>query len=136
MMQFHQPSRQFFGETTRRRQYPGLIEYANSSRIGLPPAPFYATSGIPTDANNFNGMNVSGFSNTRMDQLLAQAEIELDAGRQKAIWAEMQRIYATELPELPLYFREDPDIVPTWLKGYAATGKEDYVSYWAERWHD
>jgi peptide/nickel transport system substrate-binding protein len=130
----NQPSRTFFGETTRRRLYTGLAEYANSSRIGLPPTPFYGTPGIPTEANNFNGMNVSGFSNSRMDQLLGQAEIELDPSRQKVIWAEMQRIYAAELPELPLYFREDPDIVPTWLQGYEATGKEDYVSYWAEKW--
>ena len=130
----NQPSRSFFGETTRRRSYTGLVEYANSSRIGLPPTPFYGTAGIPTEGNNFNGMNVSGFSHPRMDQLLSQAETELDPAKQKDIWREMQQIYATELPELPLYFREDPDILPTWLKGYEATGKEDYVSYWAERW--
>jgi peptide/nickel transport system substrate-binding protein len=130
----NQPSRQFFGETTRKRIYPGLAEYANSSRIGLPPTPFYATAGIPTEANNYNGMNASGFSNPRMDALLAQAEVELDPAKQKAIWAEMQRLYATDLPELPLYFREDPDVVPAWLKGYEATGKEDYVTYWAENW--
>jgi len=88
---------------------------------------FYGTAGITTEANKYNGMNASGFSNPRMDQLLSQAETELELQKQKAIWREMQQIYATELPELPLYFREDPDIVPTWLKGYEATGKEDYV---------
>ena len=46
----------------------------------------------------------------------------------------MQRIYTTQLPELPLYFREDPDIVPAWLHGYDATGKEDYQTYTAEKW--
>ena len=131
----NEPSRSFFGETTRRRAYPGLVEYANSSRIGLPPTPFYGTAGIPTEANNYNGMNVSGFSQPRMDELLAQAETELDPAKQKAIWREMQQIYAAELPELPLYFREDPDILPNWLQGYEATGKEDYATYWAELWH-
>jgi peptide/nickel transport system substrate-binding protein len=47
----------------------------------------------------------------------------------------MQQIYASQLPELPLYYREDPDVVPVWLKGYKATGREDYQTYWAEQWH-
>ena len=130
----NQPSRQFFGETTRKRLYPGLAEYANSSRIGLPPTPFYATSAIPTEANNFAGLNYAGFSNPRMDALLVQAETELDPAKQKVLWAEMQKIYAADLSEFPLYFREDPDVAPIWIRGYEATGKEDYVSYWAEKW--
>ena len=36
----------------------------------------------------------------------------------------MQTIYARELYGIPLYFREDPDIVPKWLAGYEPTGKE------------
>jgi peptide/nickel transport system substrate-binding protein len=131
----NQPSRTFFGELTRKRSYTGLAEYANSTRVGLVPTPFLSGAATPTEANNFTGMNWTGFANARMDAVMAQAETELDPAKQKALWAEMQKIYATELPELPLYFREDPDVVPTWLQGYEANGKEDYVSYWAEKWH-
>lgn len=131
----NQPARSFFGELTRKRAYTGLVEYANSTRVGLVPTVFYASSAIPTAANNYNGQNVSGMSNARLDAVLTQAETELDPAKQKGLWAEMQRIYVGEMVELPLYFREDPDIVPTWLQGYEATGKEDYNSFWAERWH-
>ncbi len=131
----NQPSRTFFGELMRKRQYTGLAEYANSTRVGLVPDQFYAGSATPTEANNFTGQNWTAFSNPEMDSVMAQAQTELDPVKQKALWARMQAIYATELPELPLYFREDPDVVPIWLKGYEATGKEDYVSYWAENWH-
>ncbi len=131
----NEPSRTFFGETMRKRQYSGLAEYANSTRIGLPPTVFYASDAIPTQANNFNGQNWTGFGDPKMDAAMHQAETELDPAKQKALWLEMQRIYTKQLPELPLYFREDPDVVPAWLKGYEATGKEDYVSYWAEFWH-
>ena len=61
-------------------------------------------------------------------------EVELDPAKQTALWAQMQHIYTDNLPELPLYFREDPDIVPVWLKHYQATGREDYQSYLAEDW--
>ena len=130
----NEPSRTFFGETMRKRAYTGLAEYADSGRIGLPPTPYYGSAAIPTAANNFNGRNWSGFADAAMDKALAAADVELDPARQKAIWAEMQRIYTTALPELPLYFREDPDIVPAWLHGYVANGREDYQTYIAEDW--
>jgi peptide/nickel transport system substrate-binding protein len=46
----------------------------------------------------------------------------------------MQKIYSTELFALPLYYRADPEIVPTWIKGYVTTGREDYTTYYAETW--
>ena len=128
------PSRTFFGELMRRRAYTGLAEFANTTRIGLPPTPFYGSAAAPTAANNYNGQNWAGFTDAAMDRILAAAEIELDPAKQKAEWLEMQRLYVTALPELPLYFRQDPDIVPIWLKGYRATGREDYQTYTAEDW--
>ena len=130
----NEPSRSFFGETMRKRSYTGLAEYASSTQIGLVPSPYYGTGSIGTAANNFSGQNRAAWSNKEMDRLMAAAEVELDSTKQKALWASMQKLYADQLPELPLYFREDPDIVPIWLKGYHATGKETYESEWAEGW--
>ncbi len=130
----NEPSRSFFGETMRKRSYQGLAEYANFTRVGLPPTVFYASSAIPTAANNYTGQNWSGWSDAAMDKLLAAAEVEIDPAKQRVLWADMQRRYAADVPELPLYFREDPDIVPIWLKHYQATGREDYQSYLAEQW--
>ena len=132
----NQPSRTFFGEYMRKRQYQGLAEYANSSRIGVPPTVYYASAAIPTTANNYNGQNMAGVNDPEFDRAMVPAETELDPAKQKALWTEMQKIYAASLPELPLYFRQDPDVVPTWLKGYDATGKEDYITFFAEKWHD
>lgn len=130
----NEPSRSFFGETMRKRTYQGLAEYASSTQFGLVPTPYYRTSQIATAANNYSGSNRSAFSDPEMDKLMEAAEVELDPAKQKVLWASMQKLYAAQLPELPLYFREDPDIVPVWLKGYKATGKEDYESEWAEGW--
>ena len=130
----NEPSRTFFGETMRKRTYQGLGEFASSTQIGLVPIPYYATSSIGTPANNFSGQNRSAYSNPEMDRLMAAAEVELDPAKQRSLWTAMQQLYAADLPELPLYYREDPDIVPIWLKGYHATGKETYESEWAEGW--
>ncbi|MGI4941860.1 MAG: peptide ABC transporter substrate-binding protein [Janthinobacterium lividum] len=131
----NQPPRGFFGELMRKRAYTGLAEYNDNVQIGLVPTLTYGTVAIPTPANNYSGQNWAGFSDPRMDSDMAQAETELDPAKQKTLWADMQRVYATDIPELPLYFRTDPDILPPWLRGYVATGREDYVSFWAENWH-
>src|SRR2546427_683557 len=87
-----------------------------------------AGSPIPTQASGYGGSNYVAFSNPRMDELIEQAEHELDPAKQKAIWADMQTIYATELPVLPLFFRADPHVVPKWLKGYTPTGHGDLTT--------
>ena len=69
-----------------------------------------------------------------MDALIEQAESELDPAKAKPLWAEMQSIYADELPALPLFFRTEPHVVPTWLEGYTPTGHSDYSSLWSENW--
>ena len=81
-----------------------------------------------------SGQKCAGVSDKALDADIEAAQHELDPAKQQALWADMQRIYATQLLALPLYFRIDPDILPLWLTGYKATGKESYTNYWAENW--
>jgi peptide/nickel transport system substrate-binding protein len=92
------------------------------------------TEQIPTEANGYGGSNSIGYSNPQMDKLIDQAEQELDPAKQKAIWANMQEIYAKDLPVMPLFFRAEAHVVPKWLKGYTPTGHGDYSSNWSENW--
>ncbi len=131
----NEPPRTLFGETLKQRKFPGLVMYGWSSGVGDSPRQTLATSSIPTAANNYGGNNDPGFSNKQMDADIAAAETELDPAKSKAIWAQMQQIYAEQLPALPLYFRAEPHVVPKWLLGYEPTGTSDYGAMWAENWH-
>jgi peptide/nickel transport system substrate-binding protein len=128
------PSRVFFGETLKKREYTALAEFASTLQPALVPWSRLSSAYIPSAANNWAGQNYSGVSDKRLDALIDQAQYELDPAKQQALWTEMQTIYATQLYGLPLYFRQDPDVVPVWLAGYDATGKEGYMSYFAEAW--
>jgi peptide/nickel transport system substrate-binding protein len=130
----NEPARTFFGDTMKKRLYGGIAMYAWSSAVTESPRRTLATSDIPTEANGYGGSNYIAFSNPRMDELIAAAESELDPAKQKVIWAEMQSIYARELPVVPLFFRAEAHVVPKWLKGYAPTGHGDLSSYWGENW--
>jgi peptide/nickel transport system substrate-binding protein len=130
----NEPARTYFGETMKKRLYAGLAMYAWSSGVTESPRRSLASDNIPTEANGYGGANYIAFSDARMDVLIDQAERELDPAKQKTLWAEMQAIYAKELPALPLFFRADPHVVPKWLKGYTPTGHSDFSTFWSENW--
>lgn len=130
----NEPARTLFGETLKKRIYPGLAMYGWSSGVGESPRRTLGSGDIPTAANNYGGSNYINFKDEVMDADIAKAESELDPAKQKASWVEMQKIYADQVPVLPLFFRSEPHIVPKWLKGYVPTGHGDFSPLWAENW--
>jgi peptide/nickel transport system substrate-binding protein len=131
----NEPARTLFGETLKRRLYTGMEMYAWSSNVTESPLRTLGSDQTPTAANNYGGANYIGFSDPKMDQDIAAAEGELDPAKQKVIWADMQRIYAAAIPVVPLFFRAEPHVTPTWLRGYVPTGQGDPSSTTAENWH-
>ena len=89
---------------------------------------------IPSPDNGWSGQNYPGFANKAMDKALDDAEVVCNGEPNKAIWHNLQRIYAMELPALPLYFRANPFILPKWLKGIRPTGHQFSTSLWIEEW--
>ena len=130
----NEPPRTLFGETLKQRAFPAMVMYGWSSAVTEGPRRVLHSGQIPTAANNWSGSNFTAFANARMDTLIEQAETELDPAKARALWAEMQSIYADELPALPLFFRTEPHVVPTWLQGYTPTGHSDLSVLWAENW--
>ncbi len=130
----NEPPRSFFGETVKKRLFPGMAMYGWSSGVGDSPRRTLGSDNIPTQANNFGGSNSVAFSDPKMDADIAAAETELDPEKQLQIWADMQQIYATQMPVLPLFFRAEPHVFPKWLKGYEPTGHTDYSSMRSENW--
>ena len=130
----NEPPRTLFGETTKKRLFPAMVMYGWSSNVGASPRATLGGDMIPTQANNFTGSNYIALDDATMNANIAKAETELDPGKQKVIWAEMQKIYAEQVRVLPLFFRAEPHVVPKWLKGYTPTGHGDMSPTWAENW--
>ena len=51
-----------------------------------------------------NGQNYTGWSNQRADEIMEEGRSTTDEGRRIQLYTEFQRIFADELPALPLYF--------------------------------
>jgi peptide/nickel transport system substrate-binding protein len=129
-----EPPRVFFGETVTRRKFPHLAMFAWYSAPESVPRSTLHSGMIPTAENNWSGQNYTGYANPRMDALIDAIETELDRPRRKALWRELQHLYATDLPALPLYFRADAFILPKGLKGVEPTGHQDPSPLWVESW--
>ena len=130
----NQPPRVLFGETVRKREYTGLAMYAWISAPESVPYSTLHSSQIPSAENGWSGQNSGGYSNPEMDALLEALERELDPEARKGMWEELQRIYMTDLPALPLYWRSNAYVLPPWLKGVRPTGHLGPTSLWVEEW--
>ena len=131
----NEPPRTIFGETLKKRIYPGAIMYGWSSAVTESPFLTLDTAEIPTEQNSYGGANYVGFSNPDMDAAIARMDGDLDPAKQKADWAIAQKVYADQVPVVPLFFLSEAHIVPKWLKGYEPTGHRDLSCMWAENWH-
>ena len=131
----NEPARSLFGETLKQRKYTGMVMYGWSSPVAESPRRTLGSDQIPTAANNWGGSNAIAFNDKQMDIAIARSETTLDPELQKPIWADMQRIYADQMPALPLFFRSEQYVLPKWLKGLVPTGHGDYSPLWSENWH-
>jgi peptide/nickel transport system substrate-binding protein len=130
----NEPPRPLFGETLKQRKYTGMVMYAWSSGVTESPRQTLYSTMTPTAANNYGGNNYIAYSNPKMDADIDAADSELDPVKQKALWADMQKLYFDDVPVLPLFFRAEAHVVPKWLKGYTPTGHGDFSPLWAENW--
>jgi peptide/nickel transport system substrate-binding protein len=130
----NEPARVFFGQTTAERRFEAMAMYAWISSPENPPRPQLHSTEIPTEDNNWSGQNFPGYANPEMDEALEAVEEELDADLRLAHWHTIQRLYAEDLPILPLYFRAESYILPDWLEGLEPTGHQHQSTNHIENW--
>ncbi len=131
----NQPPRTLFGEALKHRTFSGLAMFSWSSPVESSPRQILSSGQIPTAANNWGGTDYTGFHDARVDADIDAMERELDLAKRRPLWAAMQRIYAEQLPVLPLFFGSEAHVWPLWLHGVTPTGTSQATSLDAEHWH-
>ncbi len=83
-----------------------LAQFALGTLEGPPPCYWYESDSIPTAANDWLGVNVSGYASDAYDALCRQAMNLLpDDARYPDVWSRLQRLFAQDLPVIPLHAR-------------------------------
>lgn len=130
----NEPARVFFGSTMTKRTFTGLVMYAWMSAPGSLPRGQLHSQEIPSAENGWSGQNYPGYRNPEMDRLAEAVETVCEPVENQRLWSAVQRLYAEDLPVIPLYFRADPHIMPKWLDGVRPTGHLIPVTMWVEQW--
>jgi len=87
-----------------RRQFKAAVLYAWVYGPTYDCDQLYTIEGIPTEANAWQGGNIPGYRNAAMDRLCRATPREIDAAARRRLVHESLRIFARDLPVLPLYF--------------------------------
>ncbi len=130
----NEPPRTLFGDSLKHRTFEGLAMFAWSSSIESTPRQTMSSGQIPTAANNWGGGDYTGFRDAAMDRDIDAMERELDPAKRLPLWADMQRIYADQLPVLPLFYGSEAHVWPLWLKGVQPTGTNQPSSLQSQEW--
>ncbi|MBS0526764.1 MAG: peptide ABC transporter substrate-binding protein [Proteobacteria bacterium] len=127
------PARIYFGNLNKRK-FDSLAFYSWVTSPGSVPRTTLHSTEIPSAENGWSGQNFPGYRNPEMDRALDGAERELDPVRRRAFFADILRLYADDLPALPMYFRVDSFVIPKTLTGVVPTGHQGCTSLWIENW--
>lgn len=131
----NEPPRVLFGDTISKRRYPAMAMYAWMSAPESVPRTTLHSQEIPQEANAWAGQNYPGYASPEMDKIIDGLEFNCDEAQQDQLWTQMQQLYVTDLPVLPLYFRSDTYILPKTLSGLTPTGHQFPSPLWVEDWH-
>jgi peptide/nickel transport system substrate-binding protein len=94
----------------------------------------YAT--VEGDNAGTSGANVQGYSNPKVDELLAQAAHENDLPKRKALYSELQRIITSDAPLIWTHDIVFPTVYRAKVHGLTLTGMgtdESFVDVWIGR---
>lgn len=78
------------------------------------------------------GINLTGYSNPRYDQLLAEATRQADPARRRALLEEAERVMLADHPLLPIYFYVNKHLVKPYVRGW--TDNVMNVQYSKDLW--
>ncbi|HEY4169624.1 MAG TPA: peptide ABC transporter substrate-binding protein [Reyranella sp.] len=127
------PARIYFA-ALNKRQFDSLAFYSWITSPGNVPRTTLHSTEIPTADNGWSGQNYPSYRNPDMDKALDAAERELDPDKRRGFFADILRLYADDLPVLPMYFRTDSFVIPKQLTGIVPTGHQGCTSLWIETW--
>lgn len=131
----NEPARVYFGETTKKRKYEALAMYAWVRQPQTSPRQTMHSSSIPTAANGWSGSNYPGWANKEVDRVIEELEKEFSPPKRIALIRQFLGLYTSEVPAIPLYYRSNISVTPTYLKGYELFGHLTPSSAYVEEWY-
>lgn len=131
----NEPARVFFGDTMTKRKFEGLALFAWVSSPENSPRSTVGSKSIPTKDNGWSGQNFHGWNNPEVDKNLDALDVEFNAKKREELVHNILKLYTSEVPVLPLFYRSDISVSPANLKNYKMAGHQFYETNNIEDWN-
>jgi peptide/nickel transport system substrate-binding protein len=123
-----------FGElSSKNLEYKGLSLYSWIMDPSADGITFWTAENIPT-VDKLSGQNACRWRNARSDELLYRATQTFDLPRRRELLWEQQRLWADDLPAIPLFFQQEVSIRRHDLEGWRPTGTDTPVTWNCFEW--
>ena len=124
----------FFSEYLQKRKFPHLALYAIKSNPNTDGVILWTKGKIPSQENNWEGQNYPGFRNEESDRLILKVPKTFSLAKRAELLKKSQEIWVSELPAIPLFYRNDVCLRRAGLKGFEPTGNITPSSWNAQDW--
>jgi peptide/nickel transport system substrate-binding protein len=115
-----------------RATFSGLFSF--NTGLGEAAAIGYTTQRMATAANRWQGGNRAGFSNPDYDRLVETFSTSLDRTERTRLLAEMGKTFTENVAAISLFFRTQPWVFPSSLKGPRLVPSEANVAWNIQEW--
>lgn len=129
-----EPHRTFFGQTLKERRFDHLLFLGWPKTPHYVPSSMFSSQNIPSKENHYAGYNYMGFASPKIDTLLQKLDQSKDQGNEHALWAELEKDLADEVPYLPLFHPVKTEIRKKRLEGIAVNPHYYPESFFVEKW--
>jgi len=116
------PRRVLFSEVVARRRFTGMVMFAWFWDPRAECETLFGSGYVPVEANGWIGANYSGYRDREMDEACTGAARELDPEARTRLLQVSARIFARDLPALPLYYRTFQAAAKIGLQNFAPRG--------------
>lgn len=109
----------FFGDLLKNRRFETAM-YAWVAGVDPNNFNLWNSKSIPSVKNQYEGQNYPGWRNAEIDSLTDQGIHTADIEKRKQIYFRIQDLILQECPIIPLYFRNNIDVVKNTVANYHA----------------
>lgn len=130
----NEPARVLFSETTKKRNFDGMVMYAWVSSPENSPRSNISCASIPNEKNGWSGQNYTGYCNPDLDKIIDELDVEFNSEKRNQLAHEIQKIYTRDAFVIPLYYRSDVAVTPNHLKNFELSGHQFSETNFIENW--
>ncbi|NRA46236.1 MAG: hypothetical protein HRU09_14880 [Oligoflexales bacterium] len=123
-----------FWNSIKRKAFDSMIMFAWELPADRSFYPLFSSNAVPNIRNQYQGQNICGWINKRVDRILTNLKNEFSHERRNAHLKDLQKIFAEEVPMIPLFMPNLVASVPRGLEHFYISGNQFPSSHYVHRW--